>query len=131
VLAFLGIFFMHGATASASEEHCGGSAMSGHVHEVGHPAHGAMAGMRPSSQVANHEATRLEASIGVPSSIAPDHAGDLCVAILLAGLLAFLIHGARRAFAPAAPARGATPLRLDDSRPPPRPSLSMLSVWRH
>lgn len=129
LVAFLGLFFMHGATASASEQHCGGSAVAGHVHSAGHTAHDAMAGMQGSGE--SGSSATLEASLGAPVSTPAGHVGDLCVAILLVGLFAFLIRGTRRTFTPITSSLTSPPVRLDEARPPPRPSPTMLSVWRN
>lgn len=130
LVAFLGLFLMHGATASAAESHCGGSALPAHAHTQSSAGH--VTGT-PDAVIGEQVMSRenVTATAGIPIDLASDQGGGLCIAILLTGLFAFLVGRARRSFGPAHIRSSALPISASGARPPPRPLLSMLSMWRH
>lgn len=123
VIALLGLFIMHGATASAAPAHCGGESAVGHVHSVAAIVHDPRAGM---------SATNLQmSSVGVPLPAQDGGAGGFCVAVLVVGFLALLTRGALISLGAGTSSRpicaSAPPLQ----RAPPAPTRSELSIWRN
>jgi len=122
-MALLGLFMMHGATASAAPSHCGGHSAVSHIHQS------SLDELRQSTHVAN---PRLQTASLTPSMPAhSEDAGGICVAILIVGVLALLSHRAITTME----VRGSPRLRGTPSvfiaRPPPAPRRSELSIWRN
>lgn|GEM_PF-6300504 len=122
-VALLGIFMMHGASASAAPGHCGDVRVMGHVHatpSVGHQ-----------SSVGTQDQTPALASIGVPLPRQAGDVGGLCVAILMAGVLVLLSHRAATTFDSQGSRRLVGTATAFVARAPPGPRRSELSIWRN
>lgn len=130
LLAFLGLFFMHGASASAAQAHCGGALLAGHTHQASATTHEG-GDSQGSLIVASAAPTMSIASLGAPVIPAEANAGQICVAILLTGLLIFLLGRTRSRLTSTIlrPVPGG-PMALDEP-PPPQLTQSMLSIWRN
>jgi len=134
LLAFLGLFSMHGASASAAEDHCGGSSIAGHAHPSSTGEVMASAGLLAAgmdSVAHSRTPTIAAASLGVPLAPMNDHVGDVCVAILLAGFLIILLGRIRSSFWAVPAATCDVQSSAIQARPPPTLLRSMLSIWRH
>jgi len=134
LLAFVGLFFMHGASASAAEAHCGGSFSPGHMHS--NSPHEAMVApvdllATLKSPIPSQTPTLEAAALGAPITSLADHVGELCVAILLAGFLILTLTRVRSSFGAQLEATRDAHSAANDARPPPRLIRTMLSIWRN
>jgi hypothetical protein len=130
VIAFFGLFFMHGATASAAEVHCAALSPILLGHEVS-AAHSNTGEIGPASSDATESPALAMASTGVADGLHSEHAGGLCVAILLTGLMAFLISRVRAQFRVSVAGIHESAMPVNGARPPPGPQRTMLSIWRN
>jgi hypothetical protein len=121
LLVLAGLFAMHGLGDHSSQHSAVHTAMA-------MPAHGAMSSMTSMTDPAVSDAP------GVARVSAGDTSGTLmqmCVAVLLGGLVAWLLRvGARRRTSWHVPRQVRVPVPVPRSRAPDPPSPTVLSVFR-